>query len=351
MRTRHQPDRDGRPGANALLVTLADFGYHVPVGEQTVEVTADTDDTRREPVDDAVPIDVHTTTDRDTDPQPGAPFQTQWVPGTSLQPTLQDVVGQSSPPPVVRGVTMRTLTGPDRPASVHPHLLVDPALTDASTVEPHAPEPSPIPDSPVETTLREYAFDAPPETASVALWGPEDASVRLRSRLRVDGLLVALATEYGAFPVRELVWDLDTEEYETFRDRYDAGASGGAGVWATDASGRVLMVRHAAESAWSEPGGKRELGETFETAAEREFEEETGIEPRITGVQEVHAIVHTDLAGDRAPIVSPIVVFRGTASGTPSVRDGEIAAAQWWDEYPDDLLYPAIADFPLPATQ
>ena len=266
----------------------------------------------------------------------------------SLEARLRERAGASSRLLDVEEVVLETRQRPDADRIVTPRVRVAAEL-ESGRLGPNQSQPqTPIRATRLTETL---SFDAPPEVTSVELRAPPDADVRTRSRLRVNGLLVALAAEYGPFRVRELVWALDDAEYDRFKSRYDAGGSGGAGVWATDEEGRVLLVRHEGESAWSEPGGKREVGETFREAGIREFREETGVEPTVTGVREVHAIVHEHANRQEPSIVSPIVIFDGAATGDPSGRDGEIAAAKWWSNHPDDLLYPALADFPIPAAR
>lgn len=173
---------------------------------------------------------------------------------------------------------------------------------------------------------------------------PEDTQT---SREWVDHLLVELAAEHGTFRVREQTWTLDPESYAQLRHRYEAGHSGGAGVWVQH-DGAVLMVRHEGEDSWSEPGGKVEPGESFAEAARRETLEETGVTVDITGVLEVHPVTHIS-TDDGVPIVSPIVIFTGTyRSGSPERTPGEIAEAAWREERPENLLYDALQEFPFP---
>lgn len=171
--------------------------------------------------------------------------------------------------------------------------------------------------------------------------------VTTSSREWVDHVLVELAADHGTFRVREQTWALSTDGYDRFRDRYDEGHSGGAGVWIQH-DGAVLMVQHEGEDAWSEPGGKVEPGESFADAAIRETVEETGVDVSITGILEVHPVTHVG-PGERPPVVSPIVIFTGDyVSGTPQNRQGEIQSVRWQSERPDNLLYDALADFPFP---
>ena len=52
----------------------------------------------------------------------------------------------------------------------------------------------------------------------------------------------------------------------------------GANVYATDAAGRILVVRPTYANEWMLPGGRVERGETPHEAAVRETREETGLE-------------------------------------------------------------------------
>lgn len=185
-------------------------------------------------------------------------------------------------------------------------------------------------------------------------------TVTERSHRRVADALDRLKSEYGDFEVVEKTWDHPPDAYEAVRERFEAGTLGGAGCWTTDDEGRVLLVRHEgrdgeedkSETAWSDPGGKQELGETLEEAARRETREEAGVGVEISGVRQAHRIEICDTEGESAPVHRLIVVFDAEyVSGEPRPREGEIAEVRWWDECPDELLYPELAEFPIPAVE
>ncbi|WP_135825546.1 NUDIX hydrolase [Halorussus ruber] len=177
-------------------------------------------------------------------------------------------------------------------------------------------------------------------------------TVTERSRRRVEDALDRLRGAYGdeEIDVVEKTWHHPPEAYEGVRRRFEAGTLGGGGVWTTDEEGRVLLVRHEGDTAWSDPGGKQEPGESLAAGARRETREETGVEVELTGVRQVHRIEIRDESGDELPIHRLIVIFDGErVSGETRPREGEIAEVRWWRERPDDLLYPELAEFPIPA--
>ena len=186
-------------------------------------------------------------------------------------------------------------------------------------------------------------------------------TVTERSRRRVRDALDRLGSEYGDFEVVEKTWHHPPTGYRRVRERFEAGTVGGAGIWVTDDEGRVLLVRHEGESAWSDPGGKQEPGESLEAAARRETREEAGVEAAIRGIRQAHLVEIRDDEGarkresepaDRPSIHRLIVIFDGEyLSGEPRPREGEIAEVRWRRERPDDLLYDELAEFPIPAAK
>lgn len=193
-------------------------------------------------------------------------------------------------------------------------------------------------------------------------------SITERSRRRVAAALDRLEADYGEFERVEKTWVRSADAYDRFRERFEAGTLGGAGCWTTDGDGRVLLVRNEADAGWSDPGGKQEPDETLEEAARRETREEAGVAVEIAGVRQAHRIEVRDArgdsrasleavsgataSGDRPPLHRLIVVFDADyVSGEVEPREGEIAAVRWWSERPDELLYPELAEFPIPAAE
>ena len=169
---------------------------------------------------------------------------------------------------------------------------------------------------------------------------------------RIESLLDRLERDYGAVRVIEKTWGVSPEAHERTRERIEAGTDGGAGVWLTNDGGEVLLVRNEGDEGWGDPGGKVEGDESFETAAKRETREEAGVEARITDCLEVHLVtMHHEDDPDRAPLVTPIVVFEGEhVGGEPRARDGEIAGVGWFSAPPETVLYEEVATRRYPAS-
>jgi len=171
-----------------------------------------------------------------------------------------------------------------------------------------------------------------------------------RSRRRVADELARLERTFGVERTVEDRWVVAPESYDRTVDRFEAGTVGGAGAWVRDDAGEVLLVRREGYDAWQEPSGKHEPGERLDETARREVREETGVDVDLGSVALAQRVAIVDADRDRPPLRRLVVVFHAEyAGGELRPREGEIAAARWFDERPDELLYDALADLPIPA--
>ncbi|SDJ96605.1 ADP-ribose pyrophosphatase YjhB, NUDIX family [Halovenus aranensis] len=176
-------------------------------------------------------------------------------------------------------------------------------------------------------------------------------AVAQQSKRDVESVLQRLNEDYSEFRVVEKTWERTDSDYERVRRQFERNGLGGAGVWLVNDAGEVLLVRDEGDDGWSDPGGKREPGESYESAAKRELEEETGVTCQLTGLCEVHRIENVNVQRDAPSIFEPLVIFDGVyESGELDARDGEIAEVGWFVQPPEHVLYPEVAKRSYPAT-
>lgn len=178
----------------------------------------------------------------------------------------------------------------------------------------------------------------------------DDPPLTTRSRERVESWLADFREQYGEFERVRKHWQMPPAVYERDVDRFERGINGGAGVWLAREDGAVLLVRDEGDDGWSDPGGKREDGESFEAAARRECHEETAVESRIVDLRSVHTLeIDDETDPDRPTLHSAIAIFDAEyVSGTPTPREGEIDDVAWFTEPPERVKYPEVAQRPIP---
>lgn len=118
------------------------------------------------------------------------------------------------------------------------------------------------------------------------------------------------------------------------------GLTIGVRVIATDADGRVLLVRHSYVAGWHLPGGGVDAGESAEQAARRELAEEAGAE--VEGPLHLHGVFFNPKFGGR----DHVVCYRAACSRPDGawVPNLEIRAAEFFrPEALPDGLSPATA--------
>jgi len=174
-------------------------------------------------------------------------------------------------------------------------------------------------------------------------------NVTERSRERLESLAERLEAEYGPVSVVEKTWRHPAGMYEHLVERFEEGWAGGAGAWVYDDDGRVLLVREEGRTAWTDPGDKRDPGESFEESARRSVRERAGIAASITGVLELHEVeVYDGTDPDRPHLFEAIVVFSAVADGdTPSPGEG-VEEVQWFERHPPVTQYENVEDRPIP---
>jgi len=125
--------------------------------------------------------------------------------------------------------------------------------------------------------------------------------------------------------------------FRTLAERIrDNGTPYGAHTIVYRPSGELLLVRHEDVDLWVLPGGGVREEETFREAAEREVAEEAGVEVDYDGLA---ILTDVRVVVDDTETWGVLPVFAGeaeTIEPTVSDPDGEISAAKWFAEPPED---------------
>lgn len=108
------------------------------------------------------------------------------------------------------------------------------------------------------------------------------------------------------------------------------------GGFVYDGEGRLLLIRHADEPGWLQPGGMVELEESLEEALRREIREETGVE---VVVEEPFFLWRGEYVHDGDCLTWYSSLFFAEAIGSSigddlGIDEEEIVDADWFTELP-----------------
>ncbi|MGB9987798.1 NUDIX hydrolase [Salarchaeum japonicum] len=126
--------------------------------------------------------------------------------------------------------------------------------------------------------------------------------------------------------------------FRTLAERIEeTGAPFGAHTIVYRPSGELLLVRHDGVDLWVLPGGGVETDETYREAAERELDEEAGVDADYCGLAMVTRITVRSGPYETRGVL-PVFAADATDCTEPEISDpdDEISAAQWFHDLPDD---------------
>ena len=120
----------------------------------------------------------------------------------------------------------------------------------------------------------------------------------------------------------------------------------GVSVAVVNADEQLLMIRRTDNDQWAMPGGAQEVGETPLAAAQREVQEETGIECDITGLVGIFSnprnVVEYTSNGEVRQEFS--ILFAGQPAGGAVVTSDESQDVAWIDRG-------EVLNLPMPPAQ
>jgi 8-oxo-dGTP diphosphatase len=188
------------------------------------------------------------------------------------------------------------------------------------------------------------------------------------NRREVERRLARLQDDWGSFPVERETETAPAEQFDPFLVDAREGYTGGGYVWAVrdpedaasltesmseEAAGddeRVLLVLGRGQDWWGPAGGGREDGETYEEAAVREVDEETGVDVSVSGVARAERFESSPEDGREVTVHTLFVVFEGRyEGGRVAIQPGELNGAAWFRELPANLhpvAEPLAPDWP-----
>lgn len=146
-----------------------------------------------------------------------------------------------------------------------------------------------------------------------------------------------LTERYSDYAERARTKRVSRGRFRTLAERVKAsGAPYGVHTIVYRDSGELLLVRHEGVDKWVVPGGEVRVGESFRETAERELIEEAGVRASYDGLA-VASRIDIRCADYRTWGVLPLFAARAeTVETCVSDPDGEISAAEWFDELPED---------------
>lgn len=184
------------------------------------------------------------------------------------------------------------------------------------------------------------------------------------NRAEVERRHERLLEEYGRDSVEQVEtrWESPPDEFEEYVAGSRAGYVGGAYCWVTRTGEqfadltesmpesalpdrneeRALLILGRDDSGWGVPGGGQEDDETYEQAAVREVDEETGVDCEVTDLYRLERVERhcTDPDDDRVNHMLYGFFDADYAGGEIRIQPGELHGAAWFRE-PPARIHPA----------
>jgi 8-oxo-dGTP pyrophosphatase MutT (NUDIX family) len=146
-----------------------------------------------------------------------------------------------------------------------------------------------------------------------------------------------LVDEYPEFVERESVRYVSRSRFRTLARRIrDTGAPFGAHTIVYRPSGALLLVRDTVVDQWVLPGGALDGDESFREAAERELQEEAGVEVDYEGLGLLTQVAIRSDDYDTWGVLPIFAARAETYEPDVSDPDDEVVDARWFQKLPED---------------
>jgi 8-oxo-dGTP diphosphatase len=115
-----------------------------------------------------------------------------------------------------------------------------------------------------------------------------------------------------------------------------SGAPYGSHTIAYQPTGEMLLVRHEGVNMWVLPGGQLDNEESFHDAAQRELDEEAGIDVTYEGLAILTRVTVSHGTYSMWGVLPVFAARANTVETDVCDPDGEISEARWFTDLPDD---------------
>lgn len=154
---------------------------------------------------------------------------------------------------------------------------------------------------------------------------------------RAEQVYHRLRERYDSFLERDRRRGVSRSRFRTLLDRVSrSGTPYGAHTIVYRPTGELLLVRHEGVDMWVLPGGEVRDDESLREAATRELHEEAGVSADYEGLGILTQVTITCEAYETWGVLPVFAARPETTEPRVEDPDGEISAARWFADLPED---------------
>jgi 8-oxo-dGTP diphosphatase len=154
---------------------------------------------------------------------------------------------------------------------------------------------------------------------------------------RAERAYHSLLDSYGEPIACERTKHVSRTRFRTLAERIrESGAPYGSHTIAYRPTGKILLVRHEGVDMWVLPGGQLDNDESFHDAAQRELDEEAGVDVTYEGLAILTRVTVCHGTYSTWGVLPVFAASANTIETDVCDPDDEISEARWFDELPQD---------------